>query len=643
MTKISVLIWFVPALICPMAPAQTATLDELLGKVAKWDYDQSREVTRAVADMVEKANGSAAQTRDIEQRFIALLTSDASLAGKDFVCKQLSLMGTEASVPALSSLLVEPKTSDMARYALERIPGQAADRALREALAKTSDKTRIGIIDSLGRRRDAASAAALRPLALGPEQATAAAALSALGKIADPAAIQVLSDAYAKTGGDLKVTAAQAYLDAAQRLAAGGKTADAVAIYKKLYAAGEPSVIRAGALHGLARAGGAQSTAMLLEALHGDDARLQAVAIHELAPTSARQFAAEMPKLNEAGQVRVLGILAERGDTSALPVFTAALKGSSQPVRIAALAGLARVGNASVVATLAGIAAGDNVAEQTAARASLASIRGKDVDQAVVDAIAGAEPKVRLELIRAAGQRYTAAASPVLIKMARDADSDVRRESLRALHDTASASDVPGLVALVAGPVQAGDRTEAVRSLAAVLRRSDPSRIQDVIAAYTPASDVESRAALMQVMGQSGNAQALPVLRTALGDQNAEVKRAAILALSDWSDDTPVPDLLASARTASTPAHQALALRGVVRLVGLPGSPRTPLETVKVLADVLSLAKQADEKRAVLSLLPRYAIKESLDLAGTLVNDSEVGAEAKAAVARLQRTMSPRR
>jgi hypothetical protein len=117
------------------------------------------------------------------------------------------------------------------------------------------------------------------------------------------------------------------------------------------------------------------------------------------------------------------------------------------------------------------------------------------------------------------------------------------------------------------------------------------------------------------------------------------VKRAAILGLSDWSDDTPIPDLLATARTASTPAPQALALRGVVRLAGLPGSHRTPSETVKVLADVLSLAKQADEKRAVLSLLPRYAIKESLDLAGTLVSDSEVAAEAKSAVARLERTV----
>ena len=73
--------------------------------------------------------------------------------------------------------------------------------------------------------------------------------------------------------------------------------------------------------------------------------------------------------------------------------------------------------------------------------------------------------------------------------------------------------------------------TDTVRSLAAVLRRSDPSRIDDVVSAYTPARDMETRASLMQVMGQSGNAKALPILRAGLQDQDPELKRAAILAL----------------------------------------------------------------------------------------------------------------
>ena len=129
------------------------------------------------------------------------------------------------------------------------------------------------------------------------------------------------------------------------------------------------------------------------------------------------------------------------------------------------------------------------------------------------------------------------------------------------------------------------------------------------------------------------------ILRIALNDQDAATKRAAILALTEWPDATPVPDLMATARSASNPAHQVLAVRGVVQLVGIPAPSRPPRESVKMLADVMSLATHAEEKRAVLALLPKFSVRESLDLANASVNDPEVGAEAKAAVTRLQRTV----
>jgi len=55
--------------------------------------------------------------------------------------------------------------------------------------------------------------------------------------------------------------------------------------------------------------------------------------------------------------------------------------------------------------------------------------------------------------------------------------------------------------------------------------------------------------------------------------------------------------------------------------------------------DFMSLAKQTEEKRAILALLPRFPVREALELANASVNDSEVSAEAKAAAARLQRTV----
>ena len=630
------------ALLCALAHAQTSNLDDLLAQAAKWQYETSRQPLQALSEAVAKAQSSPAGIRAMEQKFIAFLKSDATPGGKDFICKQLSVMGSEASVPVLTAMLADPKTADLGRYALERIPGPGVDRALRETLAKTRDKTRVGIVNTLGIRRDAASAAALRPLALGSQPAEASAALFALAKIADPGSLAVLSEAQGKTTGAVHADAAEAWLQAANRLTERGDAASAVPIFKALYATGDPGTVQAAALSGLAHASGAQAAPVLMDAVRGKDLRLQAIAINGLMPGSASQLMAEMPKLSEAAQIRILGLLAERGEATVLPAFTTALKGSSKPVRMAALQGIGRVGTASAVPVLAAIAAGDDTAEQAAARAALGQIRGKDVDKAVVEGIASAAPKVKLELIRAAGDRGAPAAAPVLLKMARDADPDVRRESLRALHDTGSANDIATMVALVVTPAQAGDRTEAAKSLGAMMRRSDPSGIKAVVAAYTSARDPEARSALMQVMGQSGNAEALAVLRAALNDQDPGARRAAILALTAWPDITPVPDLFATARSASNPAHQVLALRGAVGLIGLPAPSRPPRESVRMLVEAMGLAKQAEEKRAVLALLPKFPVREALDLANASVNDSEVAAEAKAAVSRLERTVRNR-
>jgi HEAT repeat protein len=297
------------------------------------------------------------------------------------------------------------------------------------------------------------------------------------------------------------------------------------------------------------------------------------------------------------------------------------------------------VGNASIVPTLAAAAAGEDQAEQAAARSSLARLKGDDVDRALVAAIkSSAEPKVRLELIRAAGDRGATAAAPTLLQMAHDPNPEVRRESLRALRGSASGSDIPNLLSLVLKPAQRSDRAEAVRSLTTVLRRSDSSHFSSVLSSFASAGDTESRTALMQVMGQSGNHTALLLLRGSLKEEDANLTRAAILALTDWPDSTPIPDLLeTAAASSSSPAHQVLALRGVLRLISSSAQARPPRESVKLLASVMSLAKQADEKRAVLALLPRFPTPEALELARDSLNDSQVAAESKEAVDRLER------
>jgi hypothetical protein len=84
-----------------------------------------------------------------------------------------------------------------------------------------------------------------------------------------------------------------------------------------------------------------------------------------------------------------------------------------------------------------------------------------------------------------------------------------------------------------------------------------------------------------------------------------------------------------------------LALRGFIRLTSLP-SDRTPDESTRLLADALSLAKQANEKKLVLGALPRYACPAALKLAEGLTGDADVAAEAKAAATRLAQALKAR-
>ena len=114
----------------------------------------------------------------------------------------------------------------------------------------------MGLINALGYRGDAASAAALTPLLRDNDRAAAAAAANALGKIGGPAATAALKTAWPKAPEALKSGFADAYLRCADKLLAQGKTREAMAVYDELLAADAPQAIRIAAVKGKLTAAG---------------------------------------------------------------------------------------------------------------------------------------------------------------------------------------------------------------------------------------------------------------------------------------------------------------------------------------------------------------------------------------------------
>jgi len=380
-----------------------------------------------------------------------------------------------------------------------------------------------------------------------------------------------------------------------------------------------------------------EAVGIVLDILRSDDQEMQTAAIamvKEMPGTQVTEaLAKELPNLSAKSQVQLLSALGDRGDAAARPAVVAAGKSKDQSVRIAALRALGQLGDDSSVELLAHAAAGTKGAEQKAARDSLYRLRGPNVDKVILTAIPKAEAKTKVELISSVGQRNITAGVATLLETAKDSDRKVRTGSLRVLKVVAGPENLPALVELLITAKSSSDRTEAQKTIAAVAHRiSDKNRQAETVLAVLPSvKDIPSRCSLLNVLGRIGDNSALPVLTAALKDENVEVQTAAIRALADWSTPEPAVELLKVADNSGNKVHRILALRGFVRLLGLP-SDRPAGETIEMYKKAMKLAPDAGEKKKVLSGLSNTKSLAALQMAAGYLDDESLFVEAGAAV-----------
>ena len=650
-------------------PAHTAAeIDRLLARIATYEIGANPAPPIEFDELVEQSLASADFRKVIETRLLQFLQGKATAAGKDVAFRALSLVGTNASIPVLARLLTRVETAEMARYALAAIPGPAADEALRKSLGQAPNlQIRIGIVGSLGHRKDTNSVSALAALVSYTDPELTGAVVAALANIADRPSLDALAAVRSKASGQVRDLAAEAYVACADQFAARGEKATAVSVYKQMIAPGEPQMTRTRALASLTAAEGKDALPWLTAAIESGDTQMQLVAIRLLngisGPDITRALVAEMPKVPPLAQVHLLTALAWRGDVAARPAVLAALRSDVPEVRAAALAGLGKLGDESSVMVLAEAAAAGKDPEQSAARRSLAELRGSGIDHALVMALGSASGNVKAELIAAAGERASGTAADALAQAAHQQDPDARRAALRALRNVGGAGQAAALLDLLVKAPTAAERRDATQTLAMVLRRSPYPPVGEVIRAYQATSSIDARLSLIEVMGQTSSDEALPLLRSSVHDANPQIARAAVLALSGWDTPAPLMDLLNLAKggprtvpidqpdplvagavagrgggAPPTNSMQVLALRGVLKLMLAPAQ-RPVSESGRMLGESMRLASQTAEKISILSMLPYFPSKESLEVAQAAVRDAAVANEAKVAVAQLQEAL----
>jgi HEAT repeat protein len=229
----------------------TAAVDKAFETLKTYDWGADRTALDPIDQAVIDTAGDTAARAQLEARLIGVLNSDASRSAKDYVCRTLRTIGTAQSVPSLAALLSDGDLAHMARYALERNPAAEAGAALRDALPKLDGALQVGVMGSLGVRRDAASVPAVAGLLGSSDKTVAATAARTLGLVGTAEAAQALSEAAKKATADAKLAVTDACLICAEGLLAQGIKPQAIEMYKSLSGDDQPSHVRVAAQHGM--------------------------------------------------------------------------------------------------------------------------------------------------------------------------------------------------------------------------------------------------------------------------------------------------------------------------------------------------------------------------------------------------------
>jgi HEAT repeat protein len=260
--------------------SQVLPLELAFEDILSCEYGQTRQAAIVLEKRVNETAGNPDARKELTQRFVGLLENpQATLACREFVCKQLMRIGGGEVVPPLAKLIGEDeKLATLGRFALERIPDPAAGEALCNALSRTHGAVRVGVINSIGERRQPEAAGALGLLLTDKDEAVGSAAAAALGKIASPDAVKSLMEAKGVVSANVRRSVVDGLLCAADQLVSRGRAQEEAAIYQDLYRETESTAVRIAALRGLVATGGDSAMPLLRKAAEDRDTQLSAYA-----------------------------------------------------------------------------------------------------------------------------------------------------------------------------------------------------------------------------------------------------------------------------------------------------------------------------------------------------------------------------
>ncbi len=614
-------------LIASLLVTQTITAD-VWQDIGGYNYGDEYNPCEQAEKLLQET--PATQYRPIEDKLIAVLESNNSTQdGKSIACRFLLQMGTDRCIPAVSALLGDEVLSHYARLVLERLESDAADKAMRNVLSTAPDQVKIGILGSLGSRRDGRAVEQVSKLVASRNAAVAAAALEALGKIGGPEAARQLESA--RPPENLKPAQMRAMAACARSL----PPADSVALCRRVLD-GSDKPARVAAMMQLAIADPAKALPIITKAIKGSDPEIREGAFSIVAETEDRKvtnaMAGLLGQLPDDRRAKLIVALGTRGDEAALRPVSRYLNSEKNTVRFAAIKTVGKLGDAGVVRSL--LEAADSPETSTAVARAVVGMKGYAVDAVLVDLLS--QDNFKTQAIEACVARGCNQAVPALLKLTQDEDSDVRKGAWAGLGSLASDEHIKSIMSIVLEIEDDADLSRAENAIKSILSRADNrSTCFETIASFYSRASEAKKLVILDLAAAVGDSNALNLVRRASKSSDKQISDAALRAMAKWPNESAAPDLLKLARNAPETVDRIVALRGYIRIAGLKTARLSDKKRVDMLKTAMDIATRTEEKKQVIGALQNVRSLESLKMLEKYLDHPQLQAEAQMSAANL--------
>lgn len=554
---------------------------------------------------------------------------------KSFLISQLELIGDDSAIPCLTGFLADNQLADPAARALVKINTTAAKDALLTSLPTANGTAQLAVVNALGAIRSKDAVQAITVLAEGNSPNLIKISLNALADIADPASEKVITGAAEKSGYQFENTNATASAVLyAERLFKDGNIVLAGKIAESLVqktTADNQVHIRTAALKILADSRKDESTAILMEAVNSKNSQYRAAALKFAAPglntANTALWVNKMEKSDPVTSTEIVGMLGANKAKDALPAILKLLTSKDQSLKFAAINAAADIGQDKVLDDLLSIMGKGDAATVNEVAGAIHRMKGTAIPAGIASFIPKANPAVQVALINLLASRAANSQLNVVYDLLKSKNQEVRNTAFGALKYMVTADNLPRLFTLLnetADPAALINLQEAV--IAA--QRGTTSREQQIalVLQQMNAAAADKKWLFYKILANLGGKESLEAVQQAFNSGNEQNKKAALDALTSWTDTGAASQLIRVAKETNNSEYQNEALMGYLGLIRKADYPAE--QRVLLLREAMAQAKTTGQKQQILKELEKAKTFNSFVFAGKYLDDADLQGDA---------------